>query len=131
MAKIILIEDAPDTRDLVKTLLEMSGHTVESAETGESGLLKIQNTLPDVVLVDMSLPGKMNGLDVVRTLRADAAFAKTPILALTAHAMIEDRENSIKAGCDEHITKPIVDLEAFAKTITRYAEQGRSSALQN
>lgn len=129
MAKIVLIEDAADTRDLIKALLEMSAHTVETAETGENGLAKILNILPDIVLVDVSLPGKMNGLDVVRQLRANADFDKTPILALTAHAMVKDREQSIEAGCDEHITKPIVDLESFAETVTRYIQRGRSKAV--
>lgn len=125
MAKIVLIEDAPDTRDLVKAILEMSEHTVETAETGEDGLNKIQKISPDVILVDVSLPGKMNGLDVVRKLRTDPAFDKIPILALTAHAMADDRRQALEAGCDEHITKPIIDLEEFSKLISHYAAQSR------
>lgn len=125
MAKIVLIEDAPDTRDLVKTILEMSDHTVETAETGEEGLVKVRETAPDVVLIDMSLPGNLNGLDVVRELRGDSAFDTTPLLALTAHAMADDQRKSLEAGCDEHITKPIIDLEEFAETVSRYAAQGR------
>jgi CheY-like chemotaxis protein len=125
MAKIMLIEDAPDTRDLVSEILEMSGHTIEIAETGEDGLAKVKEITPDVVLVDVSLPGKLNGLDVVRHLRQDSAFDKTPLLALTAHVMATDREQALEAGCDDHITKPIVDLEEFAETVSRYAAQGR------
>lgn len=128
MAKIVLIEDSPDTQDLIKTVLEMSEHTVETAETGESGLLKIRQILPDLVLVDMSLPGKLNGLDVVRELRADSMFDKTPILALTAHALAEDRRQSLEAGCDEHITKPIINLEDFSEVVSNYANRGRSEA---
>lgn len=126
MAKIMLIEDAPDTRDLVKNILEMFDHRVEIAETGEDGLSKIKEITPDVVLVDVSLPGKLNGLDVVRELRADSAFDKTPLLALTAHVLAADREQALEAGCDDHITKPIVDLEEFAETVSRYAAQGRN-----
>lgn len=125
MAKIMLIEDAPDTRDLVKTVLEMSAHTVETAETGEDGLVKIRELLPDLVLIDVSLPGKLNGLDVVRNLRTDSAFDNTPFLALTAHVMADDRRQALEAGCDDHITKPIVDLEEFAEIVARYAAQGR------
>lgn len=121
----MLIEDAPDTRDLVSAILEMSGHTIEIAETGEDGLAKVKEITPDVVLVDVSLPGKLNGLDVVRQLREDSAFDKTPLLALTAHVMATDREQALEAGCDDHITKPIVDLEEFAETVSRYAAQGR------
>lgn len=126
MAKIVLIEDSPDTRDLVKTILEMTDHTVAIAETGEEGLEKTQKDLPDVVLVDMSLPGNLNGLDVVRKLRDNPAFNEIPILALTAHVMADDRRQSLEAGCDDHITKPIIDLEEFAETVSRYAAQGRN-----
>lgn len=126
MAKIMLIEDAPDTRDLVKAILEMSAHTVETAETGEDGLVKVRELLPDVVLVDVSLPGKLNGLDVVRNLRSDPAFDKTPFLALTAHVMADDRRQALEAGCDEHITKPIVNLEEFVEKVERYVAQGRN-----
>ena len=125
MAKIMLVEDAADTRDLITAILEMEGHTVDCAETGEEGIIKIQTLRPDVVLMDMSLPGKMSGLDVVHLLRADSAFEQTPILALTAHALVDDRRRSLAVGCDEHITKPILDLEEFAETVSRYAEEGR------
>jgi two-component system cell cycle response regulator DivK len=128
MAKIMLVEDAADTRDLVTAILEMAGHSVDFAVTGEEGITKIQTLLPDVILMDMSLPGKMSGLDVVHLLRADAAFDETPILALTAHALLDDRRRSLAVGCDEHITKPIFDLEEFAETVSRYAEQGRKYA---
>jgi CheY-like chemotaxis protein len=123
----MLIEDAIDTRDLVTMILEMAGHNVVSAATGEAGIAELENLRPDVVLMDMSLPGKLNGLDIVKTLRADSGFDKTPIVALTAHAMPEDEKKSLAAGCDEHITKPILDLESFAETVTLYAEKGRSA----
>lgn len=125
MAKIVLVEDSTDTRDLVKAILEMSGHEVEIAETGEEALNKVKKNSPELILMDVSLPGKLTGLDVTRTLRADTAFDETVIVALTAHAMVEDRERSLKAGCDEHITKPIADLQKFAERISKLAEIGR------
>jgi CheY-like chemotaxis protein len=124
----MLVEDAADTRDLIKAILEMAGHSVDYAITGEEGITKIQTLRPDVILMDMSLPGKMSGLDVAYHLRADSAFDDTPILALTAHALIEDRHRSLAVGCDEHITKPIFDLEEFTEIVSRYAEQGRKFA---
>ena len=130
MAKIFLVEDAFDTRDLIKTVLEMYGHEVEIAETGEDGLNRIQSGNPDVILMDISLPGNLNGLDVVKQLRADSAFDETPILALTAHAMVDDRRRSLEAGCDDHITKPIFDLEEFAQMISAYINEGRKAASQ-
>lgn len=128
MAIIMLVEDAVDTRDLVKTILEMEGHTVETSETGEEALVKIQNLKPDVILMDISLPGNLSGIEVVKQLRADSAFAETPILALTAHAMVDDHRRSLDAGCDEHITKPIFDLEEFARVVSAYASEGRNYA---
>lgn len=128
MAKIMLVEDAADTRDLITAILEMAGHTVTCAVTGEEGITKIETLRPDVILMDMSLPGMMSGLDVVHHLRKNSAFAATPILALTAHALADDRVRSLAVGCDEHITKPIFDLEEFAEIVTSYAEQGRKFA---
>ena len=125
MAKILLVEDAADTRDLVVAVLEMNGHEIETAESGEQALDCLQSFRPDVILMDMSLPGRLSGLDVTRALRADAAYEATPILALTAHALIADQELSLAAGCDRHITKPIFDLEEFAQIVSRYAESGR------
>ncbi|HEX8736106.1 MAG TPA: response regulator [Pyrinomonadaceae bacterium] len=125
MAKIMLVEDAADTRDLITAILEMAGHSVDCAETGEDAITKIQGLRPDVILMDMSLPGMMSGLDVVYHLRKDSVFNATPILALTAHALAEDRQRSLAVGCDEHITKPIFDLEEFAEIVSRYAAHGR------
>jgi CheY-like chemotaxis protein len=128
MATIMLVEDALDTRDLVKTILEMEGHTVESAETGEEAITLIRAAKPDVILMDISLPGNISGLDVVKKLRADSDFDAIPILALTAHAMTDDASRSLAAGCDEHITKPIFDLEEFAGIVSAYAANGRNHA---
>lgn len=127
MAKIVIVEDSTDTRDLVKEVLEMSGHQVEIAETGEEGLTKIKKVVPDIVLMDVSLPGKLTGLDVTRQLRTEADFDEMLIVALTAHAMVEDRERSLKAGCDEHITKPIADLMKFSEKISALISKGRNS----
>ena len=127
MAKIMLIEDSPDTRDLVKMVLELNGHSVLSAETGEAAMIKLKEFQPDLILMDISLPGKLNGLDIVKKLRADSSFDKTPILALTAHAMQEDQQKSLDAGCDEHIIKPILDLESFGDKVSLYAERGRNA----
>jgi CheY-like chemotaxis protein len=132
MAKIMLVEDAADTRDLITAILEMAGHIVTCAVTGEEGITKIQALRPDVILMDMSLPGKLNGLDVTHALRTDSAFDATPILALTAHVLVDDRRRSLAVGCDEHITKPIFDLEKFAEIVSRYAEHGREKCrMQN
>lgn len=126
MATIMLVEDALDTRDLFKTLLEMDGHTLEIAESGEECLALLENVKPDVILMDISLPGELSGLDVVRKLRADEIYDDTPIIALTAHAMGNDQRLSLAAGCDEHINKPVFDLAAFTESVSEYARKGRN-----
>ena len=124
MAKILFVEDEPDIRDLVLMALE-EGHRVVTAETAEEGLRRAAEDAPDLILMDVSLGGAFDGLEAARRLRADPAFDRTPVIALTAHAMPGDRERVLAAGCDEHWTKPIVDLLAFRDLVARVAAAGR------
>ena len=126
MAKILFVEDEPDIRDLVRLALE-DEHEILSAETAEEGLLQASEHAPDIILMDISLGGALDGLVATGRLRADPRFDRTPVVALTAHAMPGDRERALAAGCDEHWTKPITDLLAFRDMITRVAEEGRNS----
>lgn len=128
MAKILVVEDDRDIRDLIRMVLEMDGHELHEAATGEDGLAQAKQLLPDAILMDLSLAGAIDGLESTRRLRADSAFDRTPIIALTAHAMRGDREHSLHAGCDEHWTKPIIDLELFKEMIERVIAAGRSSS---
>ena len=125
MAKILLVEDEPDTRELVRLTLELDGHEVLEAATGEEAIVKARGGRPGLILMDISLPGQFDGLEATKRLRADPAFDDTPIIALTAHAMQGDRERSLAAGCDEHWTKPIIDLAAFKREVAAAAERGR------
>lgn len=125
MAKILLVEDEPDTRELVRLTLEMDGHEVLEAATAEDAIVKARAGRPGLILMDISLPGQFDGLEATKRLRADPSFDDTPILALTAHAMQGDRERSLAAGCDEHWTKPIIDLAAFKREVATAAERGR------
>lgn len=125
MPKILLIEDEPDTRELVRLTLELDGHEVVEAASAEEGILRARATRPDLILMDLSLGGQFDGLEATKRLRADPAFDDTPIVALTAHAMQGDRERSLAAGCDEHWTKPIIDLAAFKKEVADAASRGR------
>ena len=127
MAKILLIEDEPDIRDLMQMFLEMEGHEVVMAGRAEDGLEKAHSVSPQVILMDLSLPGGMDGFEATRRLRADSRFDKTPIIALTAHAMGAHRARPRAAGGAEHWTKPIFDLAAFSKELTRIAEIGRAA----
>ena len=125
MAKILFVEDEADIRDLVTLALE-DEHTVCSAATAEEGIALAAREVPDVILMDISLGGGFDGLEAARRLRDDPRFDRTPVIALTAHAMMGDRERVLAAGCDEHWTKPITDLLAFREMVTRVAEEGRS-----
>src|SRR5689334_7491747 len=113
MAKILLVEDEPDTRELVRLTLELDGHEVVEAATAEEAIVKAHAARPGLILMDLSLGGQFDGLEATKRLRADPSFDETPIVALTAHAMQGDRERSLAAGCDEHWTKPIIDLATF------------------
>jgi CheY-like chemotaxis protein len=125
MAKILLVEDEPDTRELVRLTLELDGHQVLEAATAEDAIAKARAGRPGLILMDISLPGQFDGLEATKRLRADPSFDDTPIVALTAHAMQGDRERSLAAGCDEHWTKPIIDLAAFKREVATAAERGR------
>ena len=125
MAKILLVEDEPDNRDLIGMALEMDGHEMFHAGTGEEGLERAHESRPNLILMDLSLPGGMDGLETTRRLRMDSSFSEVPIIALTAHAMRGDRERALESGCDEYISKPIRDLRDFSETISRFVAEGR------
>ena len=125
MARILIIEDHPDTREVLRILLEMDGYEVAEAHTGEDGLRAAQNFAPALILMDVSLAGEIDGLETTRRLRADPSFDGTVIVALTAHAMKGDREMTLNAGCDDYWTKPIIDFAEFREGIRRAIERGR------
>ena len=104
--KVLVVEDNLLNLELVTDLLVASGHVVSQARTGEEGLRLAQETLPDIILMDLSLPG-MDGLAATRALRANPAIGHLPVIALTAHAMKGDEKSALDAGCDGYLAKPI------------------------
>jgi len=111
MAKILLVEDNEMNRDMLARRLEKRGYSVAIAVDGAAGLQMVSTEKPDLILMDMSLP-VVDGWEASRRLKGDAATSGIPIIALTAHAMAEDREKALAAGCDEYETKP-VDLTSL------------------
>lgn len=116
-ARIAVVEDNEDNRLVVRALLE-DDYQIEEFETGDDALVAFEVAQPDLVLLDISLPG-MDGREVLRRLRADPKTSKLPVIALTAHAMAGDRERFLADGFDEYLTKPIVDEAPLHQAIAR------------
>ena len=108
---VLLIEDNELNRDMLKRRLERKEFIVSCAEDGQSGIDMAKNEMPDIILLDLSLP-VIDGWNVARQLKADSYTKNIPIIALTAHAMKGDREKALDAGCDDYDTKP-VNLEGL------------------
>jgi CheY-like chemotaxis protein len=114
--KILIVEDSPDNMKLFRTLLTLKGHEVTGLTGGESLLRSLEEFGPDLVLMDIQLPGK-DGFALLREIRS-SRHSKLTVVALSAHAMAGDRERALEAGFDGYITKPI-EIRQFPGQITR------------
>ena len=106
MSKILIVEDNEMNRDMLSRRLERKGFEVVMAEDGAKGVDMSKSESPDLILMDLSLPG-MDGWEATSTIKADDITKNIPIIVLTAHAMAGDREKALEAGADEYDTKPI------------------------
>jgi two-component system, cell cycle response regulator DivK len=106
MTNILLVEDNELNRDMLMRRLQRKGYCVESAINGKEGLEKAETSLPDLILLDLSLP-EMDGWEVLRHLKERAHLKSIPVIALTAHALVSDRDRAFAAGFDEYDIKPI------------------------
>ncbi len=106
MAKILIVEDNEMNRDMLSRRLARRGYAVVIAVDGEQGLAAAQAEIPDVILMDMSLP-VMDGWEATRRLKSETSTRAIPVIGLTAHAMTGDRDKALAAGCDDYDTKPI------------------------
>ena len=118
MNKILIIEDNPVNLELAQDLLEIRGYQVLSAMNAEEGLRVARTEMPDLVLMDISLPG-MDGLEATRRLKADDQTSGIPVVCMTAHAMEGDKEKALTSGAGGYITKPINTRE-FADQVAAY-----------
>ncbi|EED32585.1 two-component response regulator [gamma proteobacterium NOR5-3] len=119
--QLLLVEDNELNRDMLSRRLKRAGFEALIAEDGAKALASIESERPALVLLDMNLP-VMDGWSVCRAVRAKPELAHTPIIALTAHAMAEDRDRALEAGCDDYATKPI-DFPALLEKIARLLER--------
>jgi CheY-like chemotaxis protein len=124
MMKIMYVEDNQANISLLRRIARMGGHEVINYTNGEHALTNFEQDHPDLVLMDLQLEGRVSGLDVVKQLRERGI--KTPIIAVTAYAMVGDRERCIDAGCDSYLSKPlpVADLVDLVQQYEQKIEQG-------
>lgn len=113
MMKILVVEDSPQNMKLVVTILVRAGYEVLTSIDAESAIKLAREELPDLILMDIQLPG-MDGLAATKLLKEDSITRRIPIIAVTAFAMVGDRERIIGAGCDGYISKPFHNEELLA-----------------
>jgi CheY-like chemotaxis protein len=115
---ILVVEDNEANQMLVRAVLELEGYRVVLAGSAPEALEQLNRSSPDLILMDVQLPGE-DGLSLTRRLKGDPATAGIPVVALTAHAMAGDREQAMDAGCKGYIAKPI-DTRTFGLLVTQF-----------
>jgi two-component system, cell cycle response regulator DivK len=120
MSLVLIVEDNDKNLKLVRDILQVKGYATVEAGTAEDGILLALEKKPDLVLMDIQLPG-MNGIDALGVLRANPATARIPVIAVTASVMQQDRKHITEAGFDAYLGKPL-DLKEFLATVKRVLE---------
>jgi CheY-like chemotaxis protein len=121
--EVLVVDDRVINLRLIRAVLENRGFTVRGAGSAEEGLAMVRQRPPDVILMDISLPG-MSGLEATRILKAEPSTRGIPVVGLSAHAMKGDAEKALAAGCDGYVTKPI-DTRTLASYLTELVESFR------
>ncbi|MCK6580255.1 MAG: response regulator [Anaerolineae bacterium] len=116
--RVLVVEDNADNMTLMCDILEAFGYATVKARNGAEGVAAAEREIPDLILMDLSMP-QMDGWTATRQIKALPALRAIPVIALTAHAMLGDRDRAMEAGCDDYITKPI-SLRSFSETIRKY-----------
>jgi two-component system cell cycle response regulator len=123
--QILIADDRPSSRELLRLVLERAGYDVTEAEDGERALTQAREGSPDLILLDLQMPG-LDGYGVLAALRAEERFAQVPVLALTASAMRGDREKILEAGFTDYLAKPAAP-ELVRETVARVLKEQRVS----
>ena len=127
--RVLIVEDNVDNYELVRFLLERAGYQVLSAATGIEGVDVARRELPDLILMDLSMP-EMDGWDATKHLKADVQTSHIPVLALTAHTLPSERKRAIDAGCDGYISKPI-KVASFERLVMNLLRQAKADSQIN
>ena len=118
MRKIAVVDDNADNRLIIRTILE-DQYDIEEYSSGIEAIEGFRKSKPDVVILDISLP-EMDGTEILRRIRDDSHLNDLPVIALTAHAMVGDREKYLSAGFNDYVAKPILDMSVLFSTIQRW-----------
>lgn len=118
MNRILVVEDNPDNMVLIADILASLDYMVLKAVDGEQAIAAAEAEKPDLILMDLSLP-RLDGWSATRQIKANAALQHIPVIALTAHALIGDRERALAAGCNDYLSKPI-DVRALANKLKQH-----------
>ncbi len=124
--KILVVDDKEDSRRLVGKVLGLRGYKVIGAGTGEEAIKVAQTELPDLILMDVRLPGGIDGLEATRRIKALPQLAHIPILAMTASVRPEDVQQTLDAGCDGFVRKPI-DIDELPKQVAEHIARASST----
>jgi CheY-like chemotaxis protein len=119
MRKVAVVDDNADNRLIIRTILEDAYEIIEFSG-GLEAIEGFRKNRPDVVILDISLP-EMDGTEILRRIRDDSALHDLPVIALTAHAMVGDREKYLSSGFNDYVAKPILDMSILFQTIQRWA----------
>jgi CheY-like chemotaxis protein len=117
---ILVVEDNPDNRYLITSILDETDHPYITAENGEEAVSKAKESLPALIIMDIQLP-VLSGLDAAKQIKVEPKLADVPIIALTAKAMKGDKEKILSAGCDDYIAKP-VDPKTLLEVIQKWLD---------
>ena len=120
MLRILYIDDDFANRVLVQRVVLSEGHELLEAENGIAGLDIARKEKPDIILVDINLPD-IDGYEITKRVRSDDIIKDIPVIALTANAMVGDREKALKAGCNDYIAKPI-NIDTFVDQLMKFAK---------
>jgi two-component system cell cycle response regulator DivK len=120
--RILVIEDHEDNRRILRDLLTSAGYEMVEAITGEEGVIFAQSHRPDLILMDIQLPG-MDGYEATRRIKANPALRQIPVIAVTSYALSGDEVKAMEAGCDAYVTKPFSPRALLAK-VREYLPEG-------